>query len=397
MILRTPERAALATLTLSLFSLLVVAGISVVLSITQLRSDDQVARNEQVLSRIHVIERFVLEAESQGRAYLALGDPTIRDQYAATIALLEDEIAATRLLVQNQAVSPALLQELSDSVRRRFALLSRRMAQRGDVYRPPRDASGAGREEMTNLRELIDALKSEQFSRLERVRSARLTAIHAQWFVTALILLVAGLLAILIYRKTRTINAIRAATERQALHLAHHDPLTGLLNRRALQQALEGCLARSGSGAHAAVLYMDLDGFKAINDSCGHDVGDQLLVAVAARIRATVRAADPVARMGGDEFIIVLPDAVREEDAARVAGKLIDAVGRPYSVGGLTLVVSGSIGVALHPRHGATVKNLLIAADLALYQAKSAGRNRYRFAGGDTGATSVSAARATLA
>ena len=267
LILRTPERAALATLALSLFSLLVVAGISVVLSVTQLRTDDQVARNEEVISRIHVIERFVIEAESLGRAYLALGDPTFRDQYAATIALLQDEMRATRRLVDNQAVSPALLQDLSDSVRRRFALLSLRMAQRGDVYRLPPDATGTGRAEMNNLRELLDALKNEQFSRLERVRASRLTAIHAQWLVTALILIVAGLLAVLIYRKTRTINAIRAASERQALHLADHDPLTGLLNRRALQQALDGCLARSGAGTHAAVLYMDLDGFKTINDT----------------------------------------------------------------------------------------------------------------------------------
>lgn len=394
MILRTPERAALATLALSLLSLLVVAGISVVLSVTQLRTDDQVACNEEVISRIHVIERFVIEAESLGRAYLALGDPVLRDQYTATLALLDDEIRATRLLVSNQAVSPALLQELSDSVRRRFALLSLRLAQRGDVYRPPRETIGAGREEMNNLRELLDALKNEQFSRLARVRASRLTAIHAQWLVTALILVVAGLLAVLIYRKTRTINAIRAATERQALHLAHHDPLTGLLNRRALQQALEGCLARSGD---AAVLYMDLDGFKVINDTCGHDVGDQLLVAVAGRVRATVRATDLVARMGGDEFIIVLPDAVRDEDAAMVAAKLIEAVARPYVVGELTLTLGGSVGVARHPRHGTTVKNLLIAADLALYEAKAAGRNCYRFASRSGLPDVTAAARATLA
>jgi diguanylate cyclase (GGDEF)-like protein len=173
----------------------------------------------------------------------------------------------------------------------------------------------------------------------------------------------------------------RMKAQNEADRLANEDALTGLANRRVLGEALDRLTCREGEAAeHAfAILYLDLDRFKIVNDTQGHAVGDLLLKAVAKRMRQSLRSTDLVARLGGDEFAILLHSANKEPFPEVVAQRMVETLSRPYEIEGHQLLIGTSIGVAIGPTDGATTNELLIAADLALYAAKAAGRGTYRF------------------
>jgi diguanylate cyclase (GGDEF)-like protein len=162
-------------------------------------------------------------------------------------------------------------------------------------------------------------------------------------------------------------------------HLAHHDQLTGLPNRLYLAAHLPEALAEAKrAGETLAVLFLDLDRFKHINDSRGHEVGDKLLKTVAQRIRTTVRSEDVIVRMGGDEFIVVLKNVKSPQLVNDTAVRINEALGAPMIVDGRPLVTTVSIGVSLYPRDGTDIGELLRHSDTAMYQAKDRGRNNFQ-------------------
>jgi diguanylate cyclase (GGDEF)-like protein len=168
--------------------------------------------------------------------------------------------------------------------------------------------------------------------------------------------------------------------EEEVRHMAHHDPLTGLPNRRLFNSLLSLGFAQSRRhDTKLAVLFLDLDRFKDINDTLGHESGDQLLKEVAIRLKATVRASDTVARIGGDEFNIILPDVVRAEDISDVAQKIMESFRDTFMISGHEFNVTPSIGISIYPDDGHEMDALLKYADIAMYDAKKAGRNTYRF------------------
>ena len=161
--------------------------------------------------------------------------------------------------------------------------------------------------------------------------------------------------------------------------LALKDPLTGLANRRLLAERMSMALVHARRNKSTmAVVYLDLDGFKQINNTLGHGAGDALLIMVAGRLVATVREEDTVARLGGDEFIIALWNVSGTDDAAKVGLKVIEAVAQPYGIEGNTVSITTSAGIAIYPVHGEDADTLMKSADLALYEAKRAGKNAYR-------------------
>lgn len=161
--------------------------------------------------------------------------------------------------------------------------------------------------------------------------------------------------------------------------LALNDPLTGLANRRLLSERMSVALVHARRNKSTmAVVYLDLDDFKQINDTLGHDAGDVLLKMVADRLMATVREEDTVARLGGDEFIIALWHVSGANHAATVALKVIAAVSKPYDLKGHAVTITTSAGVGVYPVHGEDADTLMKSADLALYEAKQAGKNAYR-------------------
>jgi diguanylate cyclase (GGDEF)-like protein len=178
-------------------------------------------------------------------------------------------------------------------------------------------------------------------------------------------------------------NDLRKHSERTALqfsHLASHDPLTDLPNRVLLGDRLSRALA-SAHRHHRrmAVLYMDIDRFKDVNDTLGHDLGDELLRAVAREVSLCVRHADTVSRLGGDEFVVVLSELERGEDAAAIATKIISALCHPRHISGHDLRVTVSVGISVFPEDGTDAETLLKRADLALYSAKDSGRGCFKF------------------
>jgi len=174
--------------------------------------------------------------------------------------------------------------------------------------------------------------------------------------------------------------AERRQAEARVHHMAYHDSLTGLPNRALLTDRLEqAILAAARSNTRLAVMFIDLDRFKTINDSLGHLAGDCLLQAVAARLCRAVRASDTVARLGGDEFVVLVPGVHARAECDAVGDKIIEALAEPVPADGHILHISPSIGICLYPDDGADVETLMRHADAAMYHAKAAGRNNYQF------------------
>ncbi|HUL41552.1 MAG TPA: diguanylate cyclase [Burkholderiales bacterium] len=162
--------------------------------------------------------------------------------------------------------------------------------------------------------------------------------------------------------------------------LAYHDSLTGLANRELLLKFLEDAVSvAQRAGRLVGILFLDMDGFKNVNDRLGHRVGDRLLKAIAERLNASVRKTDMVARLGGDEFVIVQTDIENPQAAQALGEKLVTRIGQSYNFYGVKVNIKTSVGIALYPKDGNDPERLLAFADRAMYEAKKAGGNGYRF------------------
>ncbi|OGI42433.1 MAG: hypothetical protein A2150_07800 [Candidatus Muproteobacteria bacterium RBG_16_64_11] len=222
-----------------------------------------------------------------------------------------------------------------------------------------------------------------------RARAAELyQPIRSQFqaMLPLLLMLVFGALLLLRWQITPLAGKLvreigeRKSAEQRLGHLAHHDVLTGLPNRILFNDRLSQALIEATRHEHlAAVLFLDLDRFKTINDTLGHEVGDQLLKAVAGRLSECLRAGDTVARLGGDEFALILPDISHVDHVSRIAEKVQSSFGRPFHIGGRDLFVTASMGITLYPFDDNNIDGLLKNADIAMYRAKEQGRNNYQY------------------
>ena len=173
---------------------------------------------------------------------------------------------------------------------------------------------------------------------------------------------------------------LRNRPDRSLGYLAQYDHLTGLINRALFRDRLSSALARARrDGGLVTVMFLDIDGFKDINDRFGHSVGDEMLRQIAARLVECLRESDTVARLGGDEFTVILEGGQRVEDAGQVATKILKSIGTPYQIGDRELVVTASIGIAVYPLDGDSYEDLVKGADTAMYQSKAAGKNTYQY------------------
>lgn len=210
--------------------------------------------------------------------------------------------------------------------------------------------------------------------------AAELIRLKRNAALATVVIAILGLLAAVFYginRRLRREVALRKEAEALIHELAYFDTLTELPNRNLFYDRLQHALAhaeRTGSGL--ALCFIDLDGFKGVNDDHGHMIGDELLRAVADRLRSTVRASDTVARFGGDEFVVLLEDVSSAEDARRLTKIVQDAIRAPYTLSGTPVLISASIGITLYPQDEQNVRDLLNAADAAMYKSKQTGKDR---------------------
>src|SRR5258706_1413223 len=172
----------------------------------------------------------------------------------------------------------------------------------------------------------------------------------------------------------------RQQAEQRTLHMAHHDALTGIPNRSLAMDRIQQAIAQAHrEGRRSAILFLDLDNFKTINDSLGHHVGDALLIEVARRLPHCLREGDTIARLGGDEFVVNMPDLVNVLAVAAVATRLLEALRQPYHVDTYDLRIGASIGISVYPDDGADIQTLMRNADTAMYHAKENGRDNFQF------------------
>ncbi|HMK63837.1 MAG TPA: diguanylate cyclase [Acidimicrobiales bacterium] len=204
----------------------------------------------------------------------------------------------------------------------------------------------------------------------------RSTDLHIGLALLGLLALASALILVLGYRQ----ESVRRRYQELLAHQAYHDGLTGLANRVLLNSRLNQAVSRARRQRRGlALLYLDLDGFKPVNDRAGHDVGDELLVKVGERLVRSVRSEDTVARVGGDEFAILMEDVDDPVSARMAAERIVGAVGRPVVVRGHEIVISASVGIAYSPRGEEDGECLMRDADLAMYRAKDAGKSGYVF------------------
>ena len=210
---------------------------------------------------------------------------------------------------------------------------------------------------------------------------------QAQWKVAGLVMALLGVLYVFLFFIVRKADRVivrqeRERAEREALirHQAYHDVLTGLPNRAYFTERLREAVALASRHGHmCALMFIDLDRFKRVNDSLGHDAGDRLLTLIATRIRSCLRNSDSLFRVGGDEFTVILPEVAAPQDAAIVARRVIESVSCPAAIGGHELAVGATIGIAVYPSDGDTADSLLRNADAAMYSIKASGRGSHAF------------------
>jgi diguanylate cyclase (GGDEF)-like protein len=171
----------------------------------------------------------------------------------------------------------------------------------------------------------------------------------------------------------------RKNAEQRLVTMATHDVLTGLPNRVLLYESFNIALANARRNRKGlAIMSLDLDKYKEVNDTYGHDIGDELLKAAAARLLGIVRQADTVSRIGGDEFVLILWEITEAADAIKVAKKIRDSFNRPFNIKDISINISASIGIAIYPEHGDSIEVLLKKSDEAMYQVKNSGRNNFK-------------------
>ncbi len=217
---------------------------------------------------------------------------------------------------------------------------------------------------------------------------AAFSGVNNNWLALLVIVVTLAVLAITLIisvldarlqARTSVLASSLAQANRELTQLALHDNLTKLPNRLLLEDRLSQAFQKAGRGDSSfALLFLDLDGFKAVNDAFGHHVGDQLLVAVTERVRQEVRAEDTLARLGGDEFVLLV-EIAEPNDAATLADKLVHLIARPFQVSRYELLVSVSIGIAVYPGDGNDERELMLNADAAMYHTKNSGRNGHSF------------------
>jgi diguanylate cyclase (GGDEF)-like protein len=342
-----------------------------------------VDRTRSVIAYIDSLRIYLLNldtavrkfADSGNRAYL---DPSLlcRESPCPRAEELINLIGPNDVQAARLGRLPALQSALETG----FSALQQQGDAGGDTAPPTRELAGFDKSAIEQIHRILIETEREELNQLETRETA---LIHDQTVSSALLGMTGlwtGLALIGLYRETGRLIRAGIDAEQTIRNLSLRDPLTGLANRRFLHENGKHLIAGAKrSRTPMAVLVVDLDDFKAVNDRHGHAAGDEVLVASAERMKRLVREADVIARFGGDEFVIVLEQVDNAEAAREVASRVVESLSQPVALaGGGTARIGASVGVAMCCSEGETLDDLLKKADAALYAAKREGKSTYR-------------------
>ena len=381
----TIDGIALAALIFAVVAIAAVSTIAIVSAGNLITTNEKAMRMQRTVSSLEAIRFHSLAMDASEQNYIITGKESELTPYAAGIVEIDAEVA---YLANRRAEHPELEKrfvELKQVAKKyiddeRKIVEARRSAGESSAKELVKKHFGDASHDqlllityqlLVSARKQLDALEMTQIAYGDKVRRLILALISSAAFVL-----------IFLYGSLRRLSVEQRAAQARFAHQATHDSLTGLRNRPAVMEHLGKKLAdgeHEASLGGLALLLLDLDGFKVVNDSLGHDAGDALLKQVAARIEAALRDSDYVARLGGDEFLIVVPQVSDQETAERVARKLVEVIGAPYSLSAQPARVTVSIGISMFPQDAREREALMKCADLALYEAKGAGRNQFCF------------------
>lgn len=336
--------------------------------------------------QVVTLGKAITNAESGQRGYLLTGHTLFLDALEQGQAEAMKAISLLEHDLDTSSAARPLLANIKQLVQQKFNAMDKsvQVQMHAGEYAPHLSLS---RDRGRELMKLIDGQLAQVDEQL---------LIKRQWFeqairnrilasVTVAILLSIVIISVLVFSYRSTTLLLEQVMENQAVakqlsHQADHDLLTSLPNRRSVNVYLESTyeMARIGS-KQFAVFFMDLDGFKRVNDAYGHDVGDALLIEVANMFKRVLRQSDFLARQGGDEFVLVVSNYLHRLELTQLAQRLIHLFAQPVIVRGIPLEIGVSIGIAEYPHHGKNVKQLLHVADKAMYDSKKNGKNRFSF------------------
>ena len=342
-----------------------------------------VQHTRQVIAYINALRTYLLNIDSAARKYGDSHDPADLDpalichrsrcpRAAHLVALVSADGIQTAQLAPLPALQIALETGFS-------ALQQRAQAGAAAALAKP-DLAGFDKSAIEQIQRILIEVEKLALNTLETRETARIHDENLSSALLALAGLWTGLALLGLYRETRRLIAAGIRAEQTIRQLGLRDPLTGLANRRFLQESARHLLAGARrSGARIAVLAVDLDDFKAINDRYGHAAGDEVLVAAAERMGQLLRESDVIARLGGDEFVIVLGQVESAETAREIARRVVSRLCQPIPLSdGGAAHIGASVGIAMCCAAGESLDELLKSADAALYEAKREGKNTYR-------------------
>lgn len=375
------EHVTLIAYLLSLIGLILLTALAYGVSGRERKAAQWVQHTEDVIVLSNQVQQHMQGLESSERAYLLTGYVQFRDGIAVQANEVKLSLQGLQALTADNAVQQKNIAALADIITQKMELTDARIYLRDHVGLEQAQQS-VMRSEGTEDSELISALSAtvlKEEQRLLGTRTAEHARIEANMSILRDCIVVFSIAALsaLFWHLNRLLKLKRRA-EAQITHLAYHDALTGLPNRRLLLDRLQqNTSAAQRQSGRFALLFMDLDGFKRVNDTLGHDSGDELLQQVAQRLKELLRQSDTVARLGGDEFVIGLTTTETLQDAIEVTDKVVTAIRQPFSLSKGTAHIGASVGISLYPDHSADAESLIMCADKALYRAKQQGKNRY--------------------
>jgi diguanylate cyclase (GGDEF)-like protein len=366
-----------------MLGMLAVTALAFFVSRQQIEAADWVARTERAIARLESIESDLLAAESTGRAFVLTGASDLPARFSSLLRGALDELDALARLLRDNPRQQQNIAELRPYIGARFAVMQEMIDARQHVGL---DAGieiakrGTGRAGMAAIKTRIAAMMEYEQELLDIRMTQHARVVRLSHGLLIAIVIVGSVVLTLLFRLNMRELSRRLQAEALAKREARHDALTGLGNRRSLLERLETAIPSAQRHGHRlALVYVDLDGFKHVNDSMGHAAGDELLRQAAERLSRNTRAEDILARLGGDEFLIAVPFVQWPSEVAVLSARMIETLSRPFALPGGEARVTASIGVAIYPDHGDNIEELVASADAALYAAKANGKGAYHF------------------